>query len=395
MKESLPIVVEGHVHIEDDLGNVLLDKKNAVHPQNMARVISRALSNEHNFYIYRIAYGNGGTVVDPTGLVTFKTPNDGLSPDLQEWRSRLYNETYSEIIDDSNSNIGIDPGSSGTTSRPGGGSNPSGDPATVEHVSGPGVRSQELGVISQVVVSSTINPTEPTGQLSSDLDPNPGVTGDGVENTDGTFVFDELGLYTTGAGAADSNAYHQIDIGDKTAQDVTPLQDGTTYYFTYNAGSGDIALGVTPVGTGAILDSSPARREVTYADLVTALNSVLPSGPSGVVASITNNDVIPPVNTFGFLQFTTNAVGSTATITIKNAGSAPLLFDPSYLNQPAPETNNVPVAGTDAGVQNNAVDFTTERERLLTHIIFSPVLKSANRTLAITYTLTVSVARST
>ena len=72
MKESLPIIVEGHVRIEDDLGNVLVDKKNAVHPQNMARVISRALANESNYFIYRIAYGNGGTLVDPTGAVTYE-----------------------------------------------------------------------------------------------------------------------------------------------------------------------------------------------------------------------------------------------------------------------------------------------------------------------------------
>ena len=388
MKESLPVVVEGHVHIEDDLGNVLLDRKNAVHPQNMARVISRALSNEGNYFIHRIAYGNGGTVVDPTGLVNFKTPNDGLSPDLQEWRSRLYNETYSEIIDDSNSNIGIDPGSIGTsTSRPGGGSNPEGDPATVTHVSGPGVKSQELGVLSQVIISSTINPTEPTGQIASDLDPNPGTAGDGVENTEGTFVFDELGLYTTGAGASDSNAYHQVDVGDKTAQDDTGLVSGNTYDFQYDAGAGVVVTSVTPVGTG-----SGSPQIVTYQNLVDALNGVLPAGPSGVIASITNNEVIPAVNTFGFLQFTTNAAGSSATITVNNTGATPLF---TALGQSTPLTNNTPVAGEDAGVQNNATAPSTERERLLTHVVFSPVLKSANRTLSITYTLTVSVARST
>lgn len=388
MKESLPIIVEGHVKITDDQGNVLLDRKNAVHPQNMARVISRALANESNYYIHRIAFGNGGTVVDPTGFVNFKTPNDGLSPDLQEWRSRLYNETYSEIIDDSNINLGVDLGSSETTgSRPGGGSVPSGDPASVEHISGPGVRSQELGVISQVIISATINPAEPTGQLSSDLDPNPGTSGDAVENTEGTFVFDELGLYTTGAGASDTNAYHQIDVGNKTAQDDTGLVSGDTYDFMYDAGSGFVVVAVTPTGSGG---SSPPV--VTYADLVTALNGVLPGGPLGVVASITDNDVVPPVNTFGFLQFTSNATGSTATVEVRNTGVNPLF---TSLGQTTPETNNPPVPGEDAGVQNNATSPSTERERLLTHVIFSPVLKSANRTLAITYTLTVSVARST
>jgi hypothetical protein len=35
-----------------------------------------------------------------------------------------------------------------------------------------------------------------------------------------------------------------------------------------------------------------------------------------------------------------------------------------------------------------------ERERLITHLIFSPITKAANRTLTITYTLTISVART-
>ena len=61
MQELLPIIVKGHLHIEDDLGNVLVDKDNAIHPQNMARVISRALANESNYFIKEIAFGNGGT----------------------------------------------------------------------------------------------------------------------------------------------------------------------------------------------------------------------------------------------------------------------------------------------------------------------------------------------
>jgi hypothetical protein len=377
MKESLPISIMGHVHIEDDQGNVLLDRKNAVHPQNMARVIARALSNEDNEFIHRIAFGNGGTVVDPTGLVNFKTPNDGLSPDLQEWRSRLYNETYTEIVDDRDTEIGF-----------GEGANPSGDPATVPDISGPGVRSQELGVISQVVIASVINPTEPTGQISSDLDPNPGSSGDAIEDTEGSFVFDELGLYTTGLGPTDSNGIHRVDVGDKTAQDDTGLISGTLYDFTYDIAAGTpVTTSVTPVGTGV---GSPSV--VTYADLVDALNGVLPSGVNGVVASITDNEVIPAVNTFGFLQFTTNTSGSSATIEVDNTGSLPLF---TALGQATPTTNNVPVDGEDAGVQNNASDSGTERERLLTHVIFSPVTKTANRTIAITYTLTVSVARST
>ena len=172
---NLPFDVKGHIKVEDDLGNVLVDKDNAVHPQNMARVIARALSNENNFIIHRIAFGNGGTEIDAAFNITFKTPNDGQPPDTQTWESRLYNETYSEVIDDSNTALlGTDPGSAGPRvgTRPGGGGNPTDDPATVEHVSGPGTRSRELGLTSEVVVVAVLNPSEPSGQLSNDKTPN-------------------------------------------------------------------------------------------------------------------------------------------------------------------------------------------------------------------------------
>ena len=86
--DFLPVQVKGHLKIEDDLGNVLVDKDNAIHPQNMARVFARALSNEHNYFINRIAFGNGGTTVDAAFTVTYRTPNDGQSPDVATWDSQ-------------------------------------------------------------------------------------------------------------------------------------------------------------------------------------------------------------------------------------------------------------------------------------------------------------------
>lgn len=418
MKDTLPITVDGHLHAQDDLGNVLIDKHNAIHSQNMARVIARALANESNYYIHRIAYGNGGTTVDAAFQVTFKTPNDGLPPDLQEWRSRLYNETYSEIIDDSNVNIGVDPGSSGPAvgTRSGGGSVPSGDPTTVEHVSGPGVRSQELGAISQVVITSTLNPSEPLSQLDSDIDPNPGVSGDSIESTEGAFVFDEIGLYTTGAGASDSNGYQQIDLGtERTSEDPLGLEQGSWYNL-------DVLIG-PPAGSPIVYQNisfqvpdvagSPGY---TYGDLCEALNTADPtwntSGISGGFISITDNTggtypTISGATTFGFLQISDTAnTGSTSAVSIGAIGTNSKGADDGtasanafdlleHLEGTGVASIFTAVDGTDAGVQNNPTTSSLERERLLSHIVFSPVTKTANRTLAITYTLTVSVARST
>ena len=61
MHDIIPVTVTGHLKIVDDLGAVLVDKDNAVHPQNMARVIARGLANETNNFVNYIAFGNGGT----------------------------------------------------------------------------------------------------------------------------------------------------------------------------------------------------------------------------------------------------------------------------------------------------------------------------------------------
>lgn len=356
MQQTLPITVKGHVLVKDDFGTVLLDKDNAVHPQNMARVISRALANESNFWISRIAFGNGGTVVDAAYQITYKTPNDGQTPDPAEWRSRLYNETYSEIVDDSNTNIST-----------GVGANPSGDPTSVEHVSGPGVRSSELGLTSEVVIEVVLNPGEPTGQDSTDS---------GTTNTESDFTFDEIGLYTTGAPNVDTAGYQNVNVGDKRAWDDTGLAPSTLYDFDIVVDGTPQTVSVTTPATG-----SGTAGEILYSDLVSLINGTMTSAN----ASISDGSI----QTYGYLKFTSDTVGATSSVSLTDGTTNPLFA--ALTGFVAIETAE---AGSDAGVANDPVNPSTERERLLTHIIFSPVLKSANRTLTVTYTLTVAVARS-
>lgn len=387
---NLPLTVKGHVKIEDDLGNVHVDKDNAVHPQNMARVIARALSNESNYRIYRLAFGNGGTEIDAAFTITFKTPNDGQPPDTQTWESRLYNETYSEIIDDSNTALlGTDPGSAGPRvgTRTGGGANPSGDPASIEHISGPGVRSRELGLTSEVAVVAVLNPSEPAGQLSNDQTPN---------NIDSSFTFDEIALYTSGKPAAASAGTQDVDVSNKTSTDQTTLLSGQAYDFKITIDG----------GTQTTITLTPPSDNPTYGELCEALNNATTATgvtwqvssplPGGATVSITDTTFgtypsIEGLQTYGFLRFTSGTSGATSTVELASggAGTAADLFAnlPGLIVTP-------PSNGSDKGVQNNAINPDTEQERLLTHLIFSPVLKAANRTLTITYTLTVSVART-
>lgn len=391
INDSLSTKVIGHVRIKEhddyevlqdgnivpkDAGKIVLDKLNAVHPQNMARVISRALANESNYFVHRMAFGNGGTVVDVAQNITYRTPRDGLNPGDNGWEARLYNETYSEIIDDSNVNVGG-----------GSGSSPGDDPTSIEHVSGPGVRSVEDltdgSIISSVVVTVVLNPNEPSGQVS---------TQQGEEtNTESNFTFDEIALFTSGAPAANTAGYQRVDVGGKVSNQDTGLTANTNYQFTISVdgGAGQTINVTTPVigtgdGTNAPLDA------ITYGDLVTALN--LPGGDLqsvNAVASIT--DGVPTQDggseTYGFLQFTSISSGSTSSIALTDIDL--------FTNLSGFVGIELAVDGEDAGVRNDPVNPDTERERMLTHLIFAPVLKSADRVLTISYTINVIVARST
>ena len=96
---NLPVQIDTRVIISNaETGEVLVDKPNSIHSQNMARVLARGLAREANYYIRRMAFGNGGTFRDAAGNLVYNPPNDGRDG---SWESRLYNETYSEIIDDS------------------------------------------------------------------------------------------------------------------------------------------------------------------------------------------------------------------------------------------------------------------------------------------------------
>lgn len=388
---QMPITVKGHCKIVDDLGNVLLDKPNAIHPQNMARIIARSLANEPHTAIHRIAFGNGGTSVDAAFSVTYKTPNDGQSPDISTWESRLYNETYSEIIDEGqttlNPLLGTDPGSADSTTgvRPGGGAVPSSDPPSVLHTSGPGVRSAEMGIISEVTISCTLNKNEPRGQFTNDSTP---------VGTETDFVFDEIGLYTEGASAIDTSGYQQVSLGNaaKTASDVTGLVRGQMYSFNVSIdGIQQLIVFTPPVG-------GPAS--VTYGQLCQALNTDDTSwniSPTGINARFLITDPsqqyesLTSANTSGYLVVQSNTAGALSSINL--AGSQTSLFL-SLLSPPQGASLLSPVSGIPSGVANDPLNPSLQRERLLTHLVFSPVLKSANRTLSITYTITISLPRT-
>ncbi len=156
--------IEGFVKIYDPIsGEVLVDKKNAIHYENISIAMAQTLSNRDLGYIYLMAFGNGGSSVDPTGVITYLPPNTtGQNADL-------YNQTYQKVVDD-NSAADTDPEN---------------NKMTVLHTSG--------NLYTDILVSCLLDYGEPPTQQAFD----------NSTNFNGEYVFDELGLKAWN-GAADN-----------------------------------------------------------------------------------------------------------------------------------------------------------------------------------------------
>ncbi len=155
MQDNSGILVQGHIKIYDPLSKeVYVNKRNAIHYENMSIALAESLSNAGQGFIYEMSFGNGGTSVDPTGIITYLTPNSAGT------NASLYNQTYSKVVDDRSVN-NTDPARNFLETR---------------HVSGTNY--------TDVLVSCLLDYGEPDGQDAFDT----------AADTNGTFVFDELGL---------------------------------------------------------------------------------------------------------------------------------------------------------------------------------------------------------
>jgi hypothetical protein len=103
--------VEGFVKItNDETGEVLLEKKNAIHFGNLAASIATALAGQDTGHIRYMAFGNGGTTISPAGEITYKKPDVDT---VKNTGSSLYSEIYhQEIGRNGNNNTGADPDNS-------------------------------------------------------------------------------------------------------------------------------------------------------------------------------------------------------------------------------------------------------------------------------------------
>ena len=87
--------IEGFLTIKDaNTQQVLISKKNAINYENMSIAIANVLASRSNGSILRMAFGNGASSVDVTGVISY------LPPNATGQNAALYKQTYSKIIDD-------------------------------------------------------------------------------------------------------------------------------------------------------------------------------------------------------------------------------------------------------------------------------------------------------
>lgn len=160
--DSAGIYVRGHIKIHDpESGEIYVDKANAIHYENMSEALALSIGNKGLGTIFRMHFGNGGTSVDSTGIITYLPPNNyGLNADL-------YNDTFTDstgtlgkVVDDTSA-LNTDP-----------------DRNNIQIRHTPGL------LYTDIFVTCLMDYAEPVGQQAFD----------NSSTMEGDFVFDELGL---------------------------------------------------------------------------------------------------------------------------------------------------------------------------------------------------------
>lgn len=168
MFEQLEPMMQGFVKVTDaETGEILLEKRNAIHFENMSIAIARSLANLSNGPIYKMCFGNGGSTVNGLGIVTY------LPPNVQGQNADLYNTTYEKVVDSAQSGL--------TDSY-----------MTIVH--------QTNALFTDIVITCLLGFGEPSGQNAFD----------DATDTNGDYMFDEIGLKTQADNNEDMLLTHVI-----------------------------------------------------------------------------------------------------------------------------------------------------------------------------------------
>lgn len=149
------ISLQGHLKIYDpQTKEIFVNKRNAIHYENFSLALVNSIGNQGYGWVSKMAFGNGGSRIDPTGIITYLTPNSVGQ------NAALYNKTYEKSVDSASSS-NLDPTRNFMETR---------------HLVG--------ATYSDLLVSCLLDFGEPNGQSAFD----------NSSNLDGQYVFDELGL---------------------------------------------------------------------------------------------------------------------------------------------------------------------------------------------------------
>jgi hypothetical protein len=154
-KDFSGLMIQGHIHIHNPIDKITyVNKRNAIHYENMSIALAESIANSGQGFIDKMAFGNGGTSVDPTGIITYLTPNSTGT------NASLYNQTYEKVVNDRSSS-NLDPTRNFIETR---------------HITGTNY--------TDVFITCLLDYGEPGGQEAFD----------NTNNNDSDYVFDELGL---------------------------------------------------------------------------------------------------------------------------------------------------------------------------------------------------------
>jgi len=177
---NIALDIQGWVSITDaQTGEILVDRKNAIHYENFSEALAKSItagplnandSESASGFIKTMAFGNGGTDVSPTGVITYKTPNyTGVN-------AILYNQTYSKVISQQFS-VNADP----VNNR-----------MTMSHLVGK--------AYTDILVSCRLEYNEPSSESAFD----------NTTEANSDYVFDELGLKSAGGKLLTHVIFHPV-----------------------------------------------------------------------------------------------------------------------------------------------------------------------------------------
>jgi hypothetical protein len=173
MQYKANLKITGHVKIFDpSTSEIIVDRFNSIHYENMSEALALSLGNKNSNFITEMHFGNGGTTVDPTGVITYLPTNTNVQ------NADLYSPQYYKIVDDTNA-----ANTDATRNK-----------ITVTHT--PGL------IYTDIIISCLLDYGEPSGQAVFD----------NSQDLNGQFVFDELGLkgYSSNGGGLGKLLTHVI-----------------------------------------------------------------------------------------------------------------------------------------------------------------------------------------